>query len=320
MELYLRAMCEGFVDDQTTGDNACNLTTGDALYDYTFENLCFQAFNGRWLSMLPESVRADKPQGFGPIPNTRLYAQTYNQFAQCLNLLTRARIMLPHKLQQRFRVYQNSEVRVPQWFVSTNKFIGFGISPPAATTLTQENEWEDAFTDGVTGKQSIVSTSFADYGEFDPSDQPMVVTQRSTTQWLYSLTDSMAIHALPPTIQDMYETLGGGWVGWQDVLTSTGYATQVATQGESSGCVGTPNYFWDGSIGYEVGEPSETVYTCRLMEPSGLLNVGTPPPADYSFGWPGLTACTTGSAISTGVLLQSNSSGFISIPLVAFDD
>jgi hypothetical protein len=48
-----------------------------------------------WWPMLPASVRPDAAAGYGPIANTKLYAELFNWFARGLNLLTQARIELP---------------------------------------------------------------------------------------------------------------------------------------------------------------------------------------------------------------------------------
>lgn len=102
-ELYLRAMCEGFVDGTTTAETACEYFTTSA-YDYTFENLMFQAASNRWVPLTNEDVRPDNPFGFGPLPNTRFYSETFNALANGFNLLTDARIMLPSELQERSKV------------------------------------------------------------------------------------------------------------------------------------------------------------------------------------------------------------------------
>jgi hypothetical protein len=75
MEMYLRAMCEGYIDQATSMQFACK-TTSEQLMDYSFENLCFEVFadverRRRWFLNLPASLRDDKPQGFGPVPNSK---------------------------------------------------------------------------------------------------------------------------------------------------------------------------------------------------------------------------------------------------------
>ena len=120
-ELYLRAMCEGYVDGRTSEEYAC--ATGiSSWYDYTFPNLCFDAFQGQWLSPLASEAttytrerdtRPDRPQAFGPYPNTLTSAEVWNQFATAVNLLTRVRVMLPMKfeVESRYDTYSAFQTR-----------------------------------------------------------------------------------------------------------------------------------------------------------------------------------------------------------------
>lgn len=110
-ELYLRAMCEGYVDGRTSEEYACAAGIS-SWYDYTFPNLCYDAFQGQWLSPLAsestrytraKDTRSDQPQAFGPYPNTLTSAEVWNQFASAVNLLTRVRVMLPMKFEAESR-------------------------------------------------------------------------------------------------------------------------------------------------------------------------------------------------------------------------
>ena len=67
--------------------------------EYRVEALVFG--RKRWFEFLPATLRPDNAQGFGPLPNTNLYARIYNNFCNAVNLLTRARIDLPFNYQVR---------------------------------------------------------------------------------------------------------------------------------------------------------------------------------------------------------------------------
>lgn len=105
-EITLRAACEGFVDVQSTArlndceksGEYCN-SAGHGLYDFTWENLGYQAHGNRWIPALSLAVRADNPPAHGPLPRTRMYADTFNALASGVDLLTEARVMLPFSLQ-----------------------------------------------------------------------------------------------------------------------------------------------------------------------------------------------------------------------------
>jgi hypothetical protein len=138
MDFYLRAMCEGFVDENSTLTlNACVISPTDCgdgshascssgfvdkascqcsdngydLYDYTYPNLCLQAFGGSWIGCVgtqqtdylgADDVREDRPTGFGFLPNTMTVAEVYNNIASAVDLLTRARVMLPWKFETKY--------------------------------------------------------------------------------------------------------------------------------------------------------------------------------------------------------------------------
>lgn len=100
VELYLRAMCPGFVDGRTTGVNACASST-TTVYDYSWGNLWFDAIGNRYLPLLPESVREDNPEGHGPSPLTFKYADLFNGLSAAVNRLRAVRVMLPASLEFR---------------------------------------------------------------------------------------------------------------------------------------------------------------------------------------------------------------------------
>lgn len=107
MELVIRSVCEGFIDGVTTSADNCSYTSGK-LYNFTYPELCYQAFGGQSISFAPSAVdtlldaadvRPDKPLGCGPLPNTFIAAETFNQFSQATNLLTRIPVYMPMSLQ-----------------------------------------------------------------------------------------------------------------------------------------------------------------------------------------------------------------------------
>lgn len=112
MELYSRAMCEGFVDGETSANlNDCSVEglDGARLFDFTFENAMTQAVGRSWFQTLPTAIVGSNVRGYGPLPRTQFYADIFNQFSAFVNLLTRARIDLPLLLKQRTRTTEGYE-------------------------------------------------------------------------------------------------------------------------------------------------------------------------------------------------------------------
>ncbi len=67
--------------------------------EYRVESLVYG--RKKWFEFLPATLRPDNAQGFGPLPNTNLYARIFNNVCNAVNLLTRARIDLPFTYQTR---------------------------------------------------------------------------------------------------------------------------------------------------------------------------------------------------------------------------
>lgn len=103
MVWLLDAVCEGFNDLQFNGVAACPSRPAS----YTFENLIYQASDSklRCISFLPGAERDDNPTGYGPFPNTKIYAETFNLIAKGLNLLTTATLELPWQVEHRLRSF-----------------------------------------------------------------------------------------------------------------------------------------------------------------------------------------------------------------------
>lgn len=55
----------------------------------------------RWFSPMPMTVRPDIPKGFGILPYTCAYAEMFDHYSNCINLLTKCRVDIPVTLQYR---------------------------------------------------------------------------------------------------------------------------------------------------------------------------------------------------------------------------
>lgn len=222
VELYLRAMCEGYVDGRITEENGC--ATGiDAIFDYTFQNVCFDAFGGRWINPIgtqptdhtPDgSTRPDNPEGHGPIPSTYPYSQVFNQLAAVVDKLTRVRVMLPFQFEaQRWTGETTAAVAgvVDSDNLGTacagipSEGVFWKGSPPDAQATTLFSGWAT-----VPFATSRVEAAFGDTGSgFSCSGSDWTVrTFRSTDEYRWALVDPDAEEALPPTIRDMLASAG----------------------------------------------------------------------------------------------------------------
>lgn len=203
MELYLRAMCEGYVDGELTIEEAC-LADAATLYDYTFERLCLVAFGSPQMDLLP-----GYGDGHGPLPNTRALAATFNQFSAAVNLLTRVRVMLPARFQ-----CNTSSVTVPipvtgfagdgsivtPCSLSSDAWSEVGATSPAELDFPEEN-WVDC--DG--GIQGYLELRF---GNCDGETWLVeAVTQGAKLRYAYN--DEDFRWAIPESWRDQFEDSPG---------------------------------------------------------------------------------------------------------------
>jgi hypothetical protein len=82
-EIKLKAWCEGAVDAFSSQVNICG--GGSKPFDYTFENLCFDAFRGSYIGDFAGG-------GHGPLVNTITRSTSFNQIAAAVDLLNKFRI------------------------------------------------------------------------------------------------------------------------------------------------------------------------------------------------------------------------------------
>lgn len=95
LNFQLDAMCEGYLDPTTPAEQCKRQSC------YLFANLCYQALGHRWFRLLPGRLFDEFHQGFGAMPNIKLYRETFNDLSACVNLLTTLALELPKTVEFR---------------------------------------------------------------------------------------------------------------------------------------------------------------------------------------------------------------------------
>lgn len=286
-EIYLRAMCEGFVDGQTSADHGC---TSDVtqMWDYTFENLCFKANGRRWISMMPEKQREDVPQGFGPLPNTIMYAEIFADMARAVNLLTRVRLLLPWKSECRELSYRGEQTVSGDWpedvtcSSGMTKAVFFGMGPGAvASTDVEEPEWSECSSLISSAAFGIDQECAAEAGKFK------LVTGKQVMQFRLRLVDPAAMNAVPEYLQELINDEKTGFFGLVEVNREGIHAQEVNDASEADGCpdLGAHTFFFAGGVGYKAERVvlAEHVKYCSVFS-AGTLEVQMPPTSDLFMG------------------------------------
>lgn len=213
VETALRAGCEGFLDPVSTaalnncraGESGC-VADSKGLYDYLWENLLYQAVGNRYVSPLPRAIRADNPAGYGPLPNTRLFADTFNALAAATDLLTACRVVLPCKLMQKQTTVEGhaflSEDDIDECGYSSGASYYYGSwngRPPEAdtpSTPTDVDFEEVSFVTATCG--AGISHAYPNWS---------VDVSITTADWKFALVDPNAAYAIPEAWRD--EVVGG---------------------------------------------------------------------------------------------------------------
>ncbi len=322
MEAYLRAMCEGYIDEATSLTYACASGVSD-FFDYTFENLLFDSSGGRlrWLSFLPLKVRPDGPQGFHALPNTVIYADAFNALSNAVNKLDKVRVMLPVKLRCRVSSFNGSRSSSPNIWDESGCSLGFvraigNESPGAAENLLGIGDWDDCTAIGASSGAAYLDA--CDGGQF------VFGWSVNKAEFKFELVAPIALEALPEDLRDMVNSNQTGFIGVKLVQSSRPRSIEVATSGEAQGCCfgfeePCPGFFFSTPLahGWRFESDETNITTCELFR-AGVVDPGSPPAGDFYIGRSaGGAFCVNQSTRSIGITPIADSPNFfIVVPLI----
>lgn len=326
-DFYIKAMCEGYVDGLTSANIGCE-TLVNALFDYTFESLCFEAFGDRWFNTLattptnyidPQHTRSDHPEGFGQLPNTILSSEVYNQFAAALNLLNRVRVMLPMEFQTRTAsgsVVESVSAQAPDGSPlacsTSGSVAGWWTGAPPDPAVGAYGAWSGAT--GISAQHAAAIDMFS----CDGTSWELTAT-RITSQWQWQLVDPDAIYAIPEHWRDMItDTSFGRVLAFHETTTASLRVAVADDIGDSTSCAFVAGHWFDGTNYYKFVETSQTTSQCIVLSPSGEIRGPSIGLVDLAIGRaPDNTSCTLGAAVSETITpILGNDTMFIEVPLV----
>lgn len=254
-EIRMRVMCEGYVDGRTSAEIGCLVGT-TALFDYTFPNICFEAFGGQWFNSLPTvatqtlkagDIREDAPQGFLALPNTYASAELFNQAAAVMNLMNRVRVMLPMKFEVQTYTGTTTKPFDAVWpspapsCTTSGPVAAYGSdTPPDPGASSISNPWHDSTT--------VSSTHSGTVECFTCSGGQWVLTGfRTDEEWRWNFSDPDAQYAIPETWRDMITT-NGALLGVRQIVQDVEGVEHVPFA-ESTECSGIGGFWQDTSAG-----------------------------------------------------------------------
>lgn len=292
IELYARAMCEGYVDRLSTEQYGCE-TGIYAVLDFSFESACFQAFGRRSFGVIqsaatylhPEAeTRPDQPLFHGPLPDTYPSAEIFNQFSAFWNLLTRVRIMLPLTFQKRDGTSQVVEVKEMHeadgtYRSCTTSQVIPGVrdkfDPVQPPDPTLGSYYDDTLA------SALYQMAIDDFACDGSGDWRLVHTRRDE-QFKWSLEHSDYLEALPTSWQDMIET-NGELLGLRETqLDWNGLLETTAGLGDE--CNGGADFWSQGGIIDQFPAHTEYRAECLLLPFSQRLIPPLPPRSVVAVG------------------------------------
>lgn len=202
MELYLRAMCEGYVDGETSATFACEHLTATA-FDFTYENLCLQAFGSRWMNTFDFTDSESNRQGFGPMPNTEALATQFNRMSAAVNLLTTVRVMIPSIIEMRVdeaEVIENVEALDG----AGNGVLCDGASEVWINRQPDQPAPDAALGSWIDGSSGEGIVSAAVLTGACTGDLWQVSTRRQAVEFRYAPTNSDITQAFPESWRDQF--------------------------------------------------------------------------------------------------------------------
>lgn len=200
---FCAPMCEGFIDRLATSQQQCPIAGGryvdlhdggppifvqysgedtindidaPAIFEYSIERCCAEAFRGSAFAFLPKDTRDGHPApGAGPMPSTTMYAEIFNQYARFVNQLEYAKVDLPLALETRVKYTRGIKVEEEGATLNEDGFYEwFGI-PSDYDDGTRDVSpgglyWdydEDTYKENTSGKNITIRTGFTEDDWFD---------------------------------------------------------------------------------------------------------------------------------------------------------
>ena len=271
-EVYLRAICESFVDGKATSERNC-VQDLSGVYNYTFENLQHQAHGNQWLPLMSKGDRPDAPRGFWPVPNTALRAERFNQFSKAINLLTIIPLMIPMRVEGQLTSKSGTLAQAGISWPDPTTSCNTGSSSANRALLPSVTKIDMPTSTLVTwfplsGTQTLLANSSLFAGICDTTTPSSWVQSQDTASLELRVVVDVAdqVYSLPPAIKSMVESGGAAFMlkGTED--ESYRVAKPVTVLTDAFQCV-VPRFF-SGSDGFDFPYQIETKSFCKIQ--SGL--------------------------------------------------
>jgi hypothetical protein len=276
LEFYLRVMCEGWIDPESTEGHDCLDTTVN--YDYKFEKLCIQAFGKPWLYPVPLAQSSAAAKSFGNFPAQAAWAECFTNICKAVNLLIHARLILPFTIEYEQISYEDvTEITSPTAVDggcsdSNPEVLKIGFESTEPTTEIISEAWTTipfpAFS------VETIATFVVDPGSCPVSDNHGVSIIKNRVNLRGAPDSAGMLNALSPELQDHIDS-GGVSILAKRTLKHN-YDTLTAVGG-----AGIDTVEIDGTHYQIVAHDVEDEVSCVIVHAkSTSIDPGAPPDGD----------------------------------------
>lgn len=311
-EVYTAFGCEACVDGETSRDVLCRKAHAlPVLYDYKLRNLCHEAFGGVEFAPVPVDVGMDPAAGYGPVPNTIMYAEVFNQLVDTVNLLCRFRIDVPLVFKSRGVVYQDT----------TNVALIYTSGSDPCAEVSSQGGYVDAATAARASTPSSTE-SWVEAPTVSAYNSGYIATScpwhlfRETRDAEYMVQVASGFEdVIPEHVQELIDGLRTSYlVNFE--ATSDWYTRQSTAPGGGDTCLGIRPW---GDLHWEP-ESAEVVTWCDFLT-SGTLEPPAPPRSDFAvYRRSDGMECHTDAGSEIVATLLNEQSAFVEVPLEDYDD
>lgn len=311
-EIKLKVFCEGCVNGVSSVNNICG--GGSRPFDYLFEDLCFDAFGGDHIG-----------RGHGPMMNTVLDAETFNQIGACWDLLNKFRLEGIMGLEAR-------EVISSAWIDVT---VSWGSV--ACPTTSSGQAWYDGSApspsvDTVTswGGGPLVATVGAALVSCGPNGlggtSAGMIVNKTDIEYRYA-PDITFQFALSLAAQQLVDEFSFGLVAVKSGFSVISQKHDVSQISDSQDCGGFPNVFFDLTLNhgwYWTDITTDDADECALIT-SGKIEAGSPPGTTFAVCTRPISGTVQEVGIAGGfrqksiTVLSDERSAIIVVPIVGDD-
>ena len=267
-EVYLRAICESFVDKLATVNQNC-VTNFSGVYNYTFENLQHQAHGNQWLPLMSKGDRPDAPRGFWPVPNTILRAERFNQFSQAVNLLDTIPLMIPINVEGRLTTKAGTKLHTGiGWPNPADACAVPNVAAVRALVEISNIEMPTVVVGAwfsISGTQNLSAISVLSEGVCGAGGEWTQIQDTDSLEIRTVLDLGDQLNALPPTISTMV-TNGEASVLYKTLKTENyNGITYVVNSADALLC-GTSRFHDGATYGYNFPSLGSAETICRVSD------------------------------------------------------